>query len=126
VAFKAALEEAAAGETGQVKVVLMCDDGQWRRFEMQLSGEPGPGELFVTIRGEPHRQTIAPLLAAFGLSAAEGRVLRHLAEGDSPKKTASRLGVSPNTVRAHLRNLYVKMNVRGINELNREIIRLLG
>ena len=46
-----------------------------------------------------------------GLSARELAVLRLVAEGLSDADVASRLVLSPHTVRAHLRNIYSKIGV---------------
>jgi DNA-binding CsgD family transcriptional regulator len=61
---------------------------------------------------------------AYRLSATEAKVLLHLAQGLPPKWIASQLDISPNTVRAHLRNLYLKMHVNGLCDLIREYTRL--
>lgn len=47
------------------------------------------------------------------LTAREAEVLRMAATGVSVDVIASRLGVSPNTVKTHLTHLYAKLGVRG-------------
>lgn len=57
---------------------------------------------------EPNTAAIRSL----GLTAQELRVLGHLADGQSNKEIARRLGLSPNTVKTHLANLFAKLEVQ--------------
>ena len=50
--------------------------------------------------------------ASLGISERELEVLRLLAEGRSNKEIATRLSVSPNTVKTHISNLFAKLDVR--------------
>jgi DNA-binding CsgD family transcriptional regulator len=50
-------------------------------------------------------------LTALGLTGQEIRVLERLAAGRSNKEIARDLGLSPNTVKTHVANLYGKMEV---------------
>ena len=50
-------------------------------------------------------------LTALGLTGQEIRVLERLAAGRSNKELARDLGLSPNTVKTHVANLYGKMEV---------------
>ncbi|HEY9216407.1 MAG TPA: response regulator transcription factor [Phenylobacterium sp.] len=50
-------------------------------------------------------------LAALGLTRQEVRVLERLAAGQSNKEIARTLGLSPNTVKTHVANLYGKLEV---------------
>lgn len=50
-------------------------------------------------------------LAALGLTRQEMRVLERLAAGRSNKEIARDLGLSPNTVKTHVANLYGKLDV---------------
>jgi DNA-binding NarL/FixJ family response regulator len=47
-----------------------------------------------------------------GISERELEVLELLAAGRSNKEIASRLGVSPNTIKTHVANLYGKLDVK--------------
>jgi two-component system, NarL family, response regulator LiaR len=51
-------------------------------------------------------------LAALGLTGQELKVLEQLAAGRSNKEIARALGLSPNTVKTHLANLFAKLEVR--------------
>jgi DNA-binding NarL/FixJ family response regulator len=55
----------------------------------------------------PHR----PAPAGYDLSPHEVRILRLLVEGHHYQSAAEELGVSVNTVRFHLRNIYEKLEV---------------
>lgn len=50
-------------------------------------------------------------LRALGLTGQETRVLERLAAGRSNKEIARDLGLSPNTVKTHVANLYGKLDV---------------
>lgn len=50
-------------------------------------------------------------LAALRLTNQEIRVLERLAAGQSTKEIARTLGLSPNTVKTHLANLFAKLEV---------------
>lgn len=50
-------------------------------------------------------------LASLGLTRQEVRVLERLAAGQSTKEIARTLGLSPNTVKTHLANLFAKLEV---------------
>ena len=49
--------------------------------------------------------------ASLGLTGQEMRVLERLAAGQSNKEIARSLGLSPNTVKTHLANLFAKLEV---------------
>lgn len=50
-------------------------------------------------------------IRALGLTGQEVRVLDALASGRSNKEIARHLGLSPNTVKTHLANLFAKLEV---------------
>ncbi|NVE94442.1 helix-turn-helix domain-containing protein [Altererythrobacter lutimaris] len=52
-------------------------------------------------------------IAALGLTRRECEILEHLASGASNKEIARSLGVSPNTIKTHIANLYMKLEVGG-------------
>ncbi|HEY0436275.1 MAG TPA: response regulator transcription factor [Phenylobacterium sp.] len=54
-------------------------------------------------------QRNAAALASLGLTGQELRVLEALAAGQSNKEIARALGLSPNTVKTHLANLFAKL-----------------
>lgn len=50
-------------------------------------------------------------LASLGLTGQEMKVLERLAAGRSNKEIARELGLSPNTIKTHVGNLYGKLEV---------------
>ena len=58
---------------------------------------------------EPNDKAIASL----GITPRELEILDHLAKGDSNKEIARSLGVSPNTIKTHIANIYMKLEVTG-------------
>ena len=68
----------------------------------RLSARKAPGSPFV--------QNDAAL-KSLGLTGQEVRVLERLAAGQSNKEIARTLGLSPNTVKTHVANLFAKLSV---------------
>lgn len=64
------------------------------------------------------------LATAFGLTPAERRIATMLAAGSSPRQTASELGLSYNTVRNHLKQIYGKLDVNRQADLVSKLLRL--
>lgn len=67
--------------------------------------------------GVEHRQRFADLDLAFKLTASEHRVLIGLLAGDEADKLARCHGVSLETTRTHIRNVYAKMGVNSRESL---------
>jgi len=66
----------------------------------------------LAARGRPEAfQRNDAALAALGLTGQEVKVLERLAAGRSNKEIARDLGLSPNTVKTHVANLYGKLEV---------------
>ena len=79
-----------------------------------LSKETAPRELARMLRNilaDPKRDWM-PSVALPSLTRREEEVLALLAQGMSNKAIASRLGLSPDTVKDHLENVYRKLEVR--------------
>jgi DNA-binding CsgD family transcriptional regulator len=57
------------------------------------------------------------LCSLYGLSAAEAKVAVAVGAGRSPAQAALALGVSINTVRSHLKNIYLKLEINRLAEL---------
>lgn len=88
---------------GQVYVALIAAaflaGGIWMGFRLKPNHAPPP---FA-------RNDRA--LSSLGLTGQEVKVLERLAEGRSNKEIARVLGLSPNTVKTHLANLFAKLDV---------------
>lgn len=60
----------------------------------------------------PSRATAAAIQSTFGLTAAEARVAVLIGSGHSGPEAAAVLGVSPSTVKTHLKRCFEKTSVR--------------
>ncbi|MFC0633478.1 helix-turn-helix transcriptional regulator [Brevundimonas balnearis] len=60
-------------------------------------------------RHGPHFEPNTAARQALGLTGQEMRVLDALATGRANKEIARTLGLSPNTIKTHLANLYLKL-----------------
>lgn len=69
------------------------------------------------------RQVAPPTPAEHDLTPQEVRLLGVLAEGHSYLATAQRLGVSINTVRSHVRNVYDKLHVHSRSQAVHKALR---
>lgn len=100
---------------------------QW--LEYQYLARTVPGDIYVALVGaafavggvwlgwrlsakpagpfEPN----AAAMASLGITRQEARVLQQLAAGRSNKEIARVLGLSPNTVKTHVANLFAKLEV---------------
>jgi len=78
-----------------------------------------PVMWYVLIYALGERREIAPgvLSELFGLTRAQAAVAASLYEGRSVEATASRLGLSLNTVRSHLKQIFSKCEVQSQAEL---------
>jgi DNA-binding CsgD family transcriptional regulator len=72
--------------------------------------------LFVD-SGQGNRCTYQDLDVAFGLTKAEHRVLLELLHGQEADSLTKLLGVSIETVRSHIRNIYGKLEVNSREQL---------
>jgi DNA-binding CsgD family transcriptional regulator len=70
-----------------------------------------------TPRDTPQEPSLGPIARAHGLTERECEVLGMLRSGRSVPAIAEHLGVSPNTVRFHCKNVYAKLGVHSKQEL---------
>lgn len=83
------------------------------------AGARGGSVLLVSLHmhTRPRRISRAFFARAFHLTASEAEVVVQLFDGLSIPVVASRLGVSINTVKTHLKNVFMKCEVRSQGEL---------
>lgn len=102
---------------------------QWARYRYAVMSMPGEAYIAIVaavfvaigiwagIRLTPQNaegfERNDKAIAALGLTRRECEVLDHLAKGASNKEIARELGVSPNTVKTHIANFYLKLEVTG-------------
>ena len=79
--------------------VAFAAGGVWVGWKLTSRAAPGPF------------QRNAAALASLGLTRQEVTVLERLAAGQSNKEIARTLGLSPNTVKTHVANLFGKLEV---------------
>ncbi len=79
--------------------VAFAAGGVWVGWKLTSRAAPGPF------------QRNAAALASLGLTRQEVTVLERLAAGQSNKEIARTLGLSPNTVKTHIANLFGKLEV---------------
>lgn len=68
-------------------------------------------------RNTARQSSLGPIAQAHGLTEREREVVSMLMSGRSIPAAAERMGVSPNTVRFHCKNVYVKLGVHSRQEL---------
>lgn len=83
------------------------------------AGTRGGSVLLVSLHAQsrPRRISRGFLARAFRLTASEAEVVVELFDGLSIPVVAARLGVSINTVKTHLKNVFMKCEVRSQGEL---------
>lgn len=83
------------------------------------------GDVYLSpgVAGALARACAAPELPATTLSVRERQVLQLIAEGDSTKKIAARLGISAKTVETHRTKLMQKLDIHDTASLVRYAIR---
>ncbi len=84
-----------------------------------LDGEAHTAGFLALIYAPAERRDITPevLLEIYGLTRAQANVARRLYSGLSVEATAARLGLSLNTVRTHLKQIFSKCEVQSQAEL---------
>ncbi len=101
-------------------------------LKVQINDLHTPGvlvsELVVAIafvHDKQHTPSLGPesLLEKYRLTPAESRVALLLSDGRSPREIAGTLGVTFNTVRSQIKNVYAKTSVRRQSEFVRLLIR---
>jgi DNA-binding CsgD family transcriptional regulator len=101
------------GEFHSAKRTYLC-----RSFPLDLAGNhkngsaPSAGLLIVMLERKSNEAvTIAEISKRFGLTAREQETVQFLLEGFTSKEIAQRMTISPNTVKAFIRLVMVKMSV---------------
>jgi DNA-binding NarL/FixJ family response regulator len=129
-------------------VMLTVYDGEDQVFESILNGASGyllkstpPARLLEALReaadgGAPMTPIVArrllemvrrgapePRRSPVELTAAQRQLLVLLAEGNGYRGVAEAMGISPNTVRNHVRAVYEKLHVHSKNEADGRALR---
>ncbi|WP_016746541.1 helix-turn-helix transcriptional regulator, partial [Rhizorhabdus wittichii] len=99
--------------TGDLLLVV----GQAPAPEFVSAGGGPAAVLFLTDPTHGPRISAEAIRDLLGLTQGEAAVAAHLAEGLAPAEVAARLGISANTVRAHLRSIFGKTGVKRQSQL---------
>lgn len=89
-------------------------------------GELATVALFIHDPDHGHGPIEQVIAHGLGLSSAEAAVAARIWEGDSVSEAAGALGVSPNTIKSHLKAIYEKIGVDRQSALVRRIAMMLA
>ena len=89
----------------------------WAMLHGQALTGGGGRRVAVTIQPAGPDRITPLLMTAYGLTAREEQVTRHVLQGDSTAQIAEALCVSPYTVQEHLKHIFEKTSVRSRREL---------
>jgi DNA-binding NarL/FixJ family response regulator len=103
-----------AGACGYLLKRAPADEILSAIIQVHAGGSPMSPQIARQVVGFFHRQPAGDGLA--GLSEREREVLQLLAEGSLYKEIASRLSISIDTVRTHIRKIYEKLHVHSRTE----------
>lgn len=93
-------------------VQALIEHGRYRGARIEINASPRYGYLACLARLTPVLHTLSP---------SERTVAEHYARGLGHKEIASRLKVSPNTVRNQLAHVYQKLGIHSKAELTRSL-----
>ncbi|WP_380779869.1 helix-turn-helix transcriptional regulator [Sphingomonas sp. R86520] len=102
-------------------LILPFGVARWVAVTMLKTIADGSWVLLVTLDDISSRTLIDASIAGamFGLTPSELPVFQGVADAVCPKEISRTLNISVNTVRAHLRSIYAKMNVNGAPQAQR-------
>ena len=80
---------------------------------------PGLAAIFITTHGASMPPALEVLSALCGLTSREARVALMIADGATPNIVAKALGITMNTMRKHLANIFAKAGVNSQQGLTR-------
>jgi DNA-binding CsgD family transcriptional regulator len=86
-------------------------DGVWvtlRAARIGSAGASAESDIAVTIEETTPPERVALFARAFGLSARESELLRHLGAGADTRELAHRMFLSEHTVQDHLKSIFAK------------------
>lgn len=121
VVLEAAHRSTTAGDERKPQVVMKREPkgSSLRIVPAAIGGEPGakegsairPAILFLVPTDGVVEVPTAPLIARYGLSRSEARVVALVAQGLTNKEIADRLDVSPETIHTHLKRTFEKTGI---------------
>ncbi|MBB3018054.1 DNA-binding CsgD family transcriptional regulator [Microvirga lupini] len=125
-------DEARLGQTGLAIRLTGADEAPVYAHVLPVSGGAlrtrlQPDAVAAIFIGAPHEQQDGAqlLMVAFGLTAAEARVLEGILAGRSLPQTAAHLGVAPSTAKTHLDHIFAKTGASRQTELIRLAMQMM-
>jgi DNA-binding CsgD family transcriptional regulator len=122
-------EEAAAAEhfviprgPDRLPLISVAHPGRDADRGADVRSEP----MVVVLIKDPQvdsTRSIADFIKAYGLTQAEARLLRILSNGHGLFEAAQELGITRNTARTHMRNIYAKVGTHRQSDLVRLLYR---
>jgi DNA-binding HxlR family transcriptional regulator/DNA-binding CsgD family transcriptional regulator len=107
---------ARAGDQARAATCVRTVTGRWLRVEAStLTG--GDADIGVLLHAATPHELIGPFASRHGLTRRERQSLELTLHGRSTRQAARELGISPETVSAHLSAAYRKCRVSGRDEL---------
>ena len=91
--------------------------GGWLSLHASRLARRPTTRIAVVVEPAEPQSTLGVLLAAYGLTARELDVARHVLRGDSTKAIANTLHISAHTVQDHLKSVFDKVGVRSRRDL---------
>jgi DNA-binding CsgD family transcriptional regulator len=98
-------------------VRVRATTGGWLHLHASHLRSTSDTHIAVVVEPAEPQSTLGVLLAAYGLTAREVDVARHVLRGDSTKAIAGSLHISPHTVQHHLKSVFDKIGVRSRRDL---------
>lgn len=104
------------GRNSCIRLLKRFED-DWMVLKFSSANFNDNKEVLLTVfpRQTCQEETLEALSKAFGFTITEAQVVRHMAMACCPKEIGLEMGISTNTVRAHLRSIYSKTGERGYN-----------
>jgi DNA-binding NarL/FixJ family response regulator len=106
----------SAGASGYLLKRSSADEIVRAIRDVKEGGAPMTAEIAARVVQSFHRPAAAPSARVQSLTAREAEILGLLARGYVAKEIADQLGISYETVRGHLANIYEKLHVRSRTE----------
>ncbi|WP_206314130.1 LuxR C-terminal-related transcriptional regulator [Streptomyces coryli] len=106
------------GRPGEVGVArILSTRGTWVVLHGACMQSGGPPRVAVIIEPAHPGRIYSLLMSAYGLTAREREVTRHILQGSSTVQIADDLVISVHTVRQHLKSIFGKAGVRSRRDL---------
>lgn len=122
------LRSFGAGRTSYKRIVKRLFDDDWIVFEFSKIDDSEYSEILLTVKEGKIclDEELNAVAKAFNLTLTETDVVHYMSKAYCPKEISNEMGISVNTVRAHLRSIYSKIGVRGYNKALRLILQLVN